>query len=290
MGGRFGKTCNRRSTFRQGILTNMPAIHPPRLKIQARELTQSASDPDAFCRSYHEFLDYYADRTYRPGQVGVPSPLLRAYQVPKPVFRAVEKELSVYASSNRKAALTLADVLWLESYLELRLTAASLIGQVSPFPVKSIFSRVEKWIQPSTEERLVNALVNSGLERILHENQDLYVKQLDTWLRSRNRELNRLGLKASPPLLARREFEDYPLLFKRLNKLMRSADNPLRSEILIVIEEFAARTPEETAFFLGQELKSAGDKVQISWYVRNSLNYFPPDSRAYLREILLGIG
>jgi len=264
----------------------MPAINPPRLKIQAAELIQNASDPDSFTRSYHEFLDYYADRTYRPGQVGKPPPLLQAYQVPKPVARAVEKELSLWAASNREGALALADALWMEPYLEFRLTASSLIGQVFPLPVKSIYGRVELWIKPSTEERLVNALVNSGLIRILNEYQDMYVKQLDTWLGSRDSERNRLGLKACPPLLARREFEDYPLLFKRLSKLMRSEKNPLRNEILIVIEEFAAQTPEETAFFLDQALKTTGDNPQIAWYVRNSLGFFPPDIQANLREVL----
>ena len=265
----------------------MPAINPPRLKIQATELIQHASDPDSFTRSYHEFLDYYADRTYRPGQVGKPPPLLRAYQVPKPVARAVDKVLSLWAASNRDEALALADALWMDPYLEFRLTASSLIGQVFPLPVKSIYGRLESWIKPSTEERLVNALVNSGLIRILIEYQDLYVKQLDTWLGSRDSERNRLGLKACPALLARREFEDYPLLFKRLSKLMRSENSPLRNEILIVIEEFADRTPEETSFFLEQALKSAGDSPQIAWYVRNSLDFFQADIRSNLREVLM---
>ena len=151
----------------------MPAIHPPRLKIQASELVQEASDPEAFCRSYHEFLDIYSDRTYRPGKVGEPPPLLRTYQVPKPVSRAVDKELSVWAVNNRADALKLADTLWLQPILEFRLTAASLIGQIEPQPVKPIFSRVESWIKPNTEERLIYALINMGLARILTETQEL---------------------------------------------------------------------------------------------------------------------
>jgi hypothetical protein len=267
----------------------MPAINPPRLKIQATELIQSASDPDAFCRSYHVFLDLYADRTYRPGKIGAPPPLLRAYQAPKPVERAVEKELGVWAADNRKEALKLADALWLQPYLEFRLTAASLIGQVFPLPVSSVLSRVEAWIEPSTEDRLVKALVNSGLKRILNEYQDLYVKQVDIWLRSRSSERNRLGLIACPPLFERREFDDYPLLFNRLRKLMRSEKSPFRNEILIVIQEFAARTPDETAFFLEKALRSSSDNAQIAWYIRSSLSDFPPNTRSNLREVLVAI-
>jgi hypothetical protein len=33
-------------------------------------------------------LDYYADRTYRPGIVGEPPPFMRAYHVPPQVVRA----------------------------------------------------------------------------------------------------------------------------------------------------------------------------------------------------------
>lgn len=266
----------------------MPAIHPPRLKIQASELVQSASDPESFCRSYHEFLDLYADRTYRPGKVGEPPPLLRAYQVPKPVSRAVERELGVWAESNRDDAIKLADAMWLQPILEFRLTAASLIGRVDPMPVKTIFNKVEAWIQPNTEERLVYALINRGLERILIEKQELYVDQVDKWLRSRNVERNRLGLKACLPLMERREFENYPLLFKRLNSLMRSPKGLLRNEILSVLEEMAVKAPEETAFFLEKSLKSAGDNEQIAWYVRKSLNRFPTESRSILRQVLVG--
>jgi hypothetical protein len=266
----------------------MPAINPPRLKIQASDLVQKASDPEVFCRSYHEFLDIYADRTFRPGKIGEPPPLLRAYQVPKPVSRAVDKELSLWAGDNRQEALRLADALWLQAFLEFRQTAAALIGHVEPCPVKHIFGRIESWIQSSTELRLVDALINQGLARILSENQDLYIKQVDTWLRSKEIERNRLGLKACHPLMDRREFEDYPLLFKRLERLMRTQNSPLRNEILRVLEEMADNIPEETAFFMSNILESSGNNIQIAWYVRNSLNHFPDQTRTQLRDVLVG--
>jgi hypothetical protein len=267
----------------------MPAINLPRLKIQANELIKSASNPGDFCRSYHEFLDYYADRTYRPGKVGEPQPLLRAYQVPKPVSRAVDKELGKWADNNRAEALNLADALWSQPYLEFRVTAAHLLGQVSPQPVNSIFSRVETWVQENTEQRLVSELVNAGLSRILTECQDEYVSQLDTWLRSDESAKLRLGLKSCPPLIARREFEDYPLIFKQLNRLMRSENRSLRGDLLIVLEKIAARAPRETEFFLEQTMNSTGDNTQIAWYARKSLNSFPPELRANLRNIVLSI-
>lgn len=266
----------------------MPAIHPPRLKIQAVELVQKAPQPENFCRSFHEFLDVYADRTYRPGRVGEPPPLLRSYQVPKPVIRAVNKELGKWAEDNRKEALVLADALWRESFLEFKLTAASLIGQVKPRPVKPIFGRVEDWIEPSTEERLVSAVINKGLARVLMEDQKVYTEQVDTWMRARKIERNRLGLKACQPLIDRKEFEDFPLIYKRLIRLMRIENRPLRNEILAVLKDLADRAPDETSFFLENALNSSGDNAQIAWYVRKSLDHFPEDIRSLLRAVLVG--
>ncbi len=268
----------------------MPAIHPPRLKIQASELIQSASDPEAFCQAYHDFLDYYADRTYRPGKVGEPPPLLPAYQVPKPVSRVVENELAGWAAGNRGQALALADALWGQAYLEFRTTAAMLVGLVEPVPVNQIFSRVEKWITTSTEERLVNVLINSGLRRILTEHQDLYVAQIDIWLRSRNEMNNHLGLKACLPLLDRKDFEDYPQLFKRLGKILRSSDSSIRNDALLVLDELAARAPEETAVFLEEALRTTSDNQQIAWFVRKTLPKFQGTSRQHLRQALQETG
>ena len=265
----------------------MPAIQPARLKIRATELSTKATNPEDFCRAYHEFLDFYADRAYRPGQKGKPPPLLPAYHVPRPVFRAVEKEMSQFADQDRGAALDLADALWEEQFLEFKLLAASILGKVSPKPAKSVFQRVESWTGPSTEERLENALVNSGLEGILLEHPDLYFQKTLTWLRSKKLNFNRLGLKAIPPLLESGKFEDYPPLFNQLSTKMRLEGNPLKTDVLAAIEVLATRSPEETAFFLIQTMKSAGENPNIAWYIRKSLGFFPPDLRHYLYETLL---
>ena len=156
-------------------MKQMPAILPARLKVQSADLAQLAPDAEEFCRAFHAYLDYYADRTYRPGKVGEPPPLMRTYQVPQQVVRAVLKELTEFAINEREKSLVLADLLWSEPNLEFRLLAASLIGLVSPNPSESIFGRIHSWIGPSTEERLINALIISGLERMRLERADRYI-------------------------------------------------------------------------------------------------------------------
>ena len=76
------------------------------------------------------------------------------------------------------------------------------------------------------------------------------------------------------------------MLFILLNRLMLAQEKPLSNEILRVLEEMASIIPGETAFFLENALKSSGYNTQIAWYLRNSLDYFPDETRSQLREIL----
>jgi hypothetical protein len=158
---------------------------------------------------------------------------------------------------------------------------------VSPEPFNSVIRRVETWAEPRIEEKLIIPLVNSGLARILVEYPVFYLQQIESWLSAEQVHFNRLGLKAAPRLLESDKFEDYPLIFNILDKMIRGEMNPLKADILAVIEVLAARSPEETAYFLGQTKRSTVENLNISWYIRNSLGFFPPDSQRYLRKVLL---
>jgi hypothetical protein len=264
----------------------MPAINPARLKIQATELAEAAQNPEDFCLAFNEFLDQYADRTYRPGLVGEPPPLIRSYNVPQQVMGAVSSELTGFAENDRQAALNLTDKLWTQPYLEFRLLAANLLGKVHPMPAKSIVTRIDDWITASTEDRLVDAVITFGLERMRLEQVKEYFQQIDNWFQSKAEYEYRLGLKAIPPLISDSSFEDIPLIFRRVGQAIRSGPTKVKSETLAVIKVLAERYPQETAYFLRETLITAGETSGISWYVRHSLNYFPPDSQAYLRSAL----
>lgn len=268
----------------------MPAIQPARLKIQAAELAESAHSPQDFCRAFHEFLEFYSDRTYRPGLVGEPRPLIRAFNVPKPVLTAVSLELTEIAENDHDSALKLVDALWSQSYLEFKILAAHVLGKVDPMPTQPIISRIDAWITPRTEERLVNAVIRLGLDRLRVDDEDEYFRQIDNWLQAKEDYRYRLGLKAIRHLISEGVFEDIPLIFRRVGKAMRNSTAGSKSEILELIRVLAEYSPQETAHFLRETLFTSEDVTDISWYVRHSLDYFPPDNQAYLRSALKSNG
>jgi hypothetical protein len=264
----------------------MPAIIPAQLKIRAAGLAQLAPEGEEFCRAYHAYLDFYADRTYRPGKVGEPPPLMRAYQAPIQVIQALLKELTVFTKNAREESLALADLLWSEPFLEFRLLAAYLVGEVSPDPSKSIIERIRAWAVPSTEERIISVLIKSSLKRLRQEQTERYIEQIETWLESKEAFEKQLGLKAISPLLEIQSFTDFPLVFRFLDPVMQSDQASLRPELLAVIERLTKRSPKETAFFLHQKVLSQTDNTNLKWYVRHSLEFFSPEAKDYLKDAL----
>lgn len=261
----------------------MPAIQPAKLKIQAAELAQKSTHPEVFCGALHDFFDAYSDRTYRPGKVGEPPPLIHAYHVPQPVINGVLKELVYLAHQDREAALTLIDALWSEPHFEFRILAASLLGHVPPRPTKSILVRVQSWVNSRTDERLVNVIIISGLERIRHEQSESYIQQVKLWLKSAKDYENVMGLKALSPLVADVMFEDFPMIFELINPIIRTYPTNLRPDILKVVEVLISRSSKETAYFFQQMLKTNMDDPNITWIVRHSIKYFPQETQNLLR-------
>ena len=264
----------------------MPAIQLPRLKIQAAKLAEQFADPVVFCRSLHNLLDYYAGRAYRPGQTGDPPPLMATYHVPPPVLREVIKDLTPFTLSAPEAALALSDALWSEPYLEFRLLAVSLLGLISPHPPDPVILRVRAWAKPRTEARLTRALINTGLTQIRREHPVHYLQLAETWLASPELFSQQLGLQALVPLLDLQEFQDIPHIIKMLTPLIRTAPSPLRPDLIDVITGLAKRSPQETAYFLRQNLAVKSDNPVTAWLIRQSLHSFPAEIQTSLRIAL----
>ncbi len=264
----------------------MPAINPARLRIQSAELAELFDRPAAFVHALHELLELYADRTRRPGLTGAPPPLLEAYKVPTPVLRRILIELDPLIQQDQQAGFDLCDALWSESYLEFRSLAASLLGKLNPENPEPILERVVRWTGPKTESRLIELLLTAGLSRMREQLPERYLQQLEAWLVSEDVFTRQLGLRALHASLQAQPVHNLPVLFRLLGLLVREAPGQLRPDLLAVLRDLAARSPQETAYFLRQNLMIKSDNPGTAWLIRNSLRSFPPDQQVSLRAAL----
>jgi hypothetical protein len=263
----------------------VPAIQPARLRQQVALLAEHFDDPPAFARSLHLLLDYYSDRARRSGKTGRPSPLLMAYNVRSPVLRMLVQELNPLIQENPERGLDLCDALWVEPYLEFRLLAAMLLGQIPPKPPGEITTRLKRWITTDVEFFLIEALLIHGVQRLQNEQPQVFLQLIESWMESTNTFQQQLGLRALVQVINDPTFENLPAFFRLIQPLCQAAPAALRQDLLDVLSALARRTPQESAYFLRQSLIFP-DSPDTPWLIRQSLKQFPPELQNSLRQAM----
>lgn len=264
----------------------MAAIHLLRLKEQIAQLAVYFPQPETFHRRLHELFDLYADRSYRPGQAIRPRPLIQTYHTPPLVLRTLEQELGKQTNDLPDAALAVAELLWRDEYLEPRLLAAALLGQIPVNPPEPVLERLLAWADPDVDPQILETLMLQGSQRLRREQPERWLALVEHWLDSASKEIQEVGLKSLLPLVQDRSFQNLPRIYRILDPLVQSAPGEFLADLQKNIEVLARRSPAETAYFLRQmlSLSETGGTVRL---VRRCLPAFPEEQQASLRKALL---
>ena len=263
----------------------MPAIQLARLKKQSAQLSDYFYQPERFVPHLRDMLDFYADHAHRPGQAGEPPPIIQAYHVPSPVLRQVMKDLTLYISIDPQAALALSDELWGQPIFECRHLAASILGSIPATHHEPILERIRNWIASEKEDALIEALLTSGLSRLRKESSGMYISLAEEWLNNPEQGVQSLGIRALRILTLDPAFDNLPHLFRLLTALVRDPSPELSQDLVSLLRELAGRSPQETAYFLQQNLESSV-QVNTAWLIRQVLRDFPLDIQQRLRAEL----
>lgn len=265
----------------------MPAIQLARLKIQTTELLAYFDEPSDFLRELHVLLGFYADRTRRPGQSGKPKPLIQAYNVPRQVMRRIYSDITRLVDDDPKSAMVLADQLWDDSWFECRLLAINILGILPLKPPSQVVTRLRKWGETCREDALLDDLLKDGAKKIREEMPNEFQLLVEEWLSISDTSSLKLGLRAIPALVTNPAFENLPVFYRLLAPLVRESASVLEIDLLRAVRALGQRSPQETVYFLKQNL-IAPHKSGLAVIVRRSLDVFPPDLQEYLREVLRG--
>jgi hypothetical protein len=260
----------------------MPAIHLAQLKLRCAQLAELFGQPDRFLDELQKLLNFYADRTQRPGQSGEPPPLLPSFNVPKPVIRQLTIELSPLVVEYPEDALKLSDALWIQPYFEFRYLAAYLLSQVPMESADHILERVVRWSDTLPEVRLLTALMELGTKRLRLDAPEALIQQIEIWISDADPRRQKTGLNALIPLITSGDYEDLPVFYRLLAPLARNIPEDLREDIRDAMIALARRSPIETAYYLGQYMETT-DSQDSAWLARQCMSLFPKQSQENLR-------
>jgi len=260
----------------------MTAINPARLKIQSARLAESFQTPEQFVDGLHELLIYYSARIRQTTLSRTPLEL-QAYQVPSPVLKALELELSEQINNLPTENLSLVDLLWEEDWLEFRQLAMNLLGLVPTSYSQDILDRIRIWIRESPTEDLRRQLMIRGLERMLVEEQQQVMNLLKILATSTDIKDRQGALFGLLPFSEDPEYVNLPEIFKVLSDILLTETPALIKEITAIIRSLRRRSDQETANFLIRQLAIAS-KPRIFKVIRQVMGDFSEDSQSLLRD------
>ncbi len=259
----------------------MPAVSPARLKKDVAQLGDLFTSPDEFGAALGRVLDFYADRTLRPGQSGQPPPLIPAYNVPRPVLRQIETELAQQAAIHPEEALRLADKLWASQELECKLLAIRTLENTPIIFGEEIHARVQAWAQPSEPAELLAGLFSSAVKT----RPQAILALVEGWLAIPEAPFQAMGLLALQTLAETGNDDLLPALFRLLGGLVSRTNADTKMKLPELTRMLGRRNPRETAFFLRQNFIIT-EQAQIGWLIRQTLPAFPVDVQAELRQFM----
>ncbi|HUI88143.1 MAG TPA: DNA alkylation repair protein [Anaerolineales bacterium] len=262
----------------------MPAIDLTRLRKQCSRLADFFYLPDEFLRHLHEMLDFYVDRTMRAQPAIAPSANLPSYHTPAAILKQIEQEIHRPASEHADAALELADRLWDEGYLEMRLLAAFLLGRIPP-QEERLLARLTAWTSQTYDPGLRSKLLDNGLARMRKETPDQFLELVGEWLRPERSRLWSNGVQAARSAVSDPSFVNLPPLLKVLEPVMQAAPAKLQNEIEEFVLALYKVSPTETIYFLRQVLTLSNDPMTAITFRRISAS-FPSDLKEGIRELI----
>ena len=262
----------------------MTAINPTKLKIQSAELGDTFHDIPGFISGMHDLLTFYSDRVRQP-DLSKTSLSLKTYQVPAPVLRALELELSTFLETEPGQGLKLIDALWQEEWLEFRQLAINLLGYIPTSMSRKVLDRIHFWISKSTSEELNRQIMSKAVAGLITEKPSQVLDLLKTLSSTSDRADQQAAVFGLMQFAHYPEFEDLPKIYQILKDILIIDETGLTKDISALIQLLQKKSDQETAYFLVRQMAFAS-KPRIYKIIRQVLPNFSEASQQILRDNL----
>lgn len=262
----------------------MPAIDLARLKKQAAQLADLFNRPDEFVRAMHGTLDFYVNRSLREVDSVATASVLNTYRTPLVILRHIDIELAPLTAESPEQALDLADHLWDEGWLEMRLLAASLLGRIPPREER-LLARLTAWTMQVRDPSVRAALLTTSLARLRKETPDHFLLLVGEWLNPERPRMWSNGIQALLPLIQDPNFHNLPPVFDILAHVVEAAPGALQSDLVDLFRSLHGVSPTETIYFLRQVIANSSTPMTATTFRRISPS-LPPDLAEAVHDLV----
>lgn len=264
----------------------MPAVQLERLNQEIQDLVSCYTRADEFHTRLVRLLEQHADLTFRSSQAGtLLPPAVESFHVPPLVIQQIERALLREVKGDPTPALALADELWKDSRLEVRMIAASLLGMLPESLLDDCLGRIHAWAGPETDRLFLHELFTRGTVNLRRLAPQRWIDTASQWISSSDPVRQRLGVLALLPIIEDRTFENLPAVFKAISPLFPDIHDLYKNDLRRVLVALSRRTATETAYFLLQ-MASMTPNPALLKLIRQCLPEFHEETRSRLRSFL----
>ena len=256
----------------------MPAVDPTRLRFQIDKLMEFFQSPEEFHHHLQDLFGFYANRTLRFGDSTTRRPLIPAYNLPSPVIRQLELDLTPHITAEPEVALALADELWEDEFFEVKSIAVLILGSVPVENSKPITTRMLLWLSPDLDQTLTARLFSTGAMRLQETFPKEWESLIEAFLNHQDPDWTTLGIIGLSEGLTNPGFSNLPAVFRLISPFIQTPKRPMFRHLEQLIKNLACQSPTETAFFLKQVLAIRESK-QTAQLIKQCLHHFPETIR-----------
>lgn len=261
----------------------MPAAQLSRLQAQIQSIATQFVHPKVFVRNLIQLMEMYSDgniqtsTSYTKMEILIPS-----YRLPEVVIQQIESQLVNLVDLHPTTSIEVIDSLWQKSYFEPRYLAAVMIGNLPACFADFTLSRLENWVNPKEETKIVRTLLNIGSQQIRHQSYHEWVELIKTWLDNPDEEYQQIGLRAMKISLDDPRLEEIPLFYKLMEPMILNVSLPLQKDLLQTFSSLAHQFPKESISFLKSILEKT-ESALVRRFIRRCLPFFDDE----LQKVLL---
>lgn len=264
----------------------MTAVNLLQLRKEINALMWNFTDPDAFEKTLLELFEKY--RTARnPAGTAI---LLTAHSaelnVPLIVLRELEIALFQTVADHPDAALQLSDRMMTTGAPEIRTIGARILGLAPIGYSNDVFQRIEAWSRMGFDTGELRVFIRSAGSLVRQADSERLLDQARSWVLSNEKKDQELGVETLIFLIEFDGFQNLPVVFSLLEKLLRTGPTTMQPELLELTTKLLDRSPIETSYTIRLILESETPGVMTPRIARKLLTEFTEPSRAAIQKLL----
>ena len=259
----------------------MPTINLNRLHDQIQDVLAHVDDPTRFSRKVLDVLEFYADRSKRPGSVAGSLESRNVLNVPKPVLRELKRAIETLPIEETENWVEMAGYLWEAGYREHRYIASVILGLRAD---EDMLELAEQWAEQSHDSYELVEVSSIGLRQYRLSHPDTFYGAISRWLNTDSQKVRHLGLLSIQHVLEEGGNEVVPVVLSLLQGASGWASGSSWKTLRSLIENLALSSAPETARFLLKEIENEPHNSRR--LIQTSLMYFPEVQKHRLEETL----